>query len=377
MNNINTAIYVRVSTEEQALHGFSIRAQKEKLTYYAEKIKEWNVYDIYVDEGLSGKNIIDRPELNRMILNIKQKKVNNVLVFKIDRLTRSTKDLIELVEVFNKYNCDFNSLCESIDTTTPTGRMFIKIIGIFSEFERENIIERVKLGFERKAKEGYSICSSTPPYGYYRNKGSNVLSVYKREALVVKKIFRMFLNGKSVTNIVNYLILNTIKTKKNKKWSYKTVKLILSNPTYIGKIRYGINKKNYFESDGFHEPIIKKQDFVKVQKILLNHIKSKDRYDAYFSHVLKCKCGNAMVPKRIYKIDKNGNRKIYINYRCKDKKLGCNKDISHFKLEKMMINLYPCWQKFDLEKKNSVLFENNIELTIENNRLISNIDLII
>ena len=152
MNNINTAIYVRVSTEEQALHGFSIRAQKEKLTYYAEKIKEWNVYDIYVDEGLSGKNIIDRPELNRMILNIKQKKVNNVLVFKIDRLTRSTKELIELVEVFNKYNCDFNSLCESIDTTTPTGRMFIKIIGIFSEFERENIIERVKLGFERKAK---------------------------------------------------------------------------------------------------------------------------------------------------------------------------------------------------------------------------------
>ena len=150
--NINTAIYVRVSTEEQALNGFSIRAQKEKLMYYATKIKDWNVYKVYSDEGISGKDIKNRPSLQDMLTDIKNKKVNNVLVFKIDRLTRSTKDLIDLMELFNNYDCDFNSLNESIDTSSATGRMFIKIIGIFAEFERENIVERVKLGFERNTE---------------------------------------------------------------------------------------------------------------------------------------------------------------------------------------------------------------------------------
>ena len=88
MNNINTGIYVRVSTEEQANHGFSVRAQIERLTYYCEKIKNWNIYDIYIDEGISGKSIKERPSLVRMIDDIKIKKINNVLVFKIDRLTR-------------------------------------------------------------------------------------------------------------------------------------------------------------------------------------------------------------------------------------------------------------------------------------------------
>ena len=116
--NINTAIYVRVSTEEQALNGFSIRAQKEKLMYYATKIKDWNVYKVYSDEGISGKDINNRPSLQEMLTDIKNKKVNNVLVFKIDRLTRSTKDLIDLIELFNNYDCDFNSLNESIDTSS-------------------------------------------------------------------------------------------------------------------------------------------------------------------------------------------------------------------------------------------------------------------
>ena len=186
--NINTAIYVRVSTEEQALNGFSIRAQKEKLIYYATKIKDWNVYKVYSDEGISGKDIKSRPSLQEMLTDIKNRKVNNVLVFKIDRLTRSTKDLIDLIELFNNYDCDFNSLNESIDTSSATGRMFIKIIGIFAEFERENIVERVKLGFERKVREGNSICSCTSPLGYNRPKGSNNLIINKKEAIIKKNL---------------------------------------------------------------------------------------------------------------------------------------------------------------------------------------------
>ena len=111
---------------------------------------------MYADEGISGKNITDRPAINELIADIKAGLVNNVLVYKIDRLTRSTRDLIDLTEIFKDHNCNFNSLMESIDTQTASGRMFLKIIGIFAEFERENIIERVTLACEKKVKEGCS-----------------------------------------------------------------------------------------------------------------------------------------------------------------------------------------------------------------------------
>ena len=363
--NINTAIYVRVSTEEQALNGFSIRAQKEKLMYYATKIKDWNVYKIYSDEGISGKNIENRPSLLEMINDIKNRRVNNVLVFKIDRLTRSTKDLIDLIELFNNYDCDFNSLNESIDTSSATGRMFIKIIGIFAEFERENIVERVKLGFERKVREGNSICSCTPPLGYNRPKGSNNLLINKKETIIVKEIFNYYLNNKSIPDIVKILNNKNIKTKKNKQWTYKTIKLILTNPTYIGKVRYGINQKYYFEQTGNHKPIISINDYNKVQ----NKLSKKQITDAYYSHILKCQCGKDMVTKRIYK-----NKKVYINYRCIEKNKTCNKDISHLKLDKMLISINPNWKHYSLEQKNTIL-QNNIELRIENNTLKSNYNL--
>ena len=153
---METGIYVRVSTEEQAQEGFSIRAQEQKLKDYA-RIKDWSIFNIYIDEGISGKNLVDRPAMQEMISDVRSGAVKNVLVFKIDRLTRSTADLLYLVDLFNELKCAFNSLTESIDTQTPSGRMFLKIIGIFAEFERENIIERSKVGIERKIREGYTI----------------------------------------------------------------------------------------------------------------------------------------------------------------------------------------------------------------------------
>jgi len=370
MDNNSTAIYVRVSTEEQALHGFSVRAQIEKLTYYAENIKNWFIFDKYIDEGISGKDIVGRPAIKRMLNDIMDGKINNVLVYKIDRLTRSTKDLIELIDVFNKYNCEFNSLCESIDTSTATGRMFIKIIGIFAEFERENIVERVKLGFERKAKEGYSICSSTPPFGYDRPKGCKNLIINRSESKVVQLIFRKFLMMNDIKPIVEYLEKNKIKTKKNRSWSHKTVRLILSNPTYIGKIRYGINKKNYFESRGNHPAIINIEDYYTAQEKLKDLTKKKI-LDAYFTNIIMCSCGNFMITKRIYKKNKQGISKVYINYRCPIKKEDCSKDISHNKLDKYLSNIYNEWSNMNLREKREFLIKNDIKLELKENGLIA------
>ena len=170
---METAIYVRVSTEEQAQEGYSIRAQEQKLKDFA-RIKDWSIYKIYMDEGISGKNITQRPAINEMLGDVRQGKVENVVVFKIDRLTRSMADLIYLVDLFNRHGCAFNSLMESIDTQTASGRMFLKIVGIFAEFERENLIERIQLGVERKVKEGYALCKNIASYGYDRPNGQKI-----------------------------------------------------------------------------------------------------------------------------------------------------------------------------------------------------------
>ena len=300
-----TGIYVRVSTEEQALHGFSIRAQIEKLINYC-KIKEWEIYSIYKDEGISGKSIDERDGRKRLINDIKNNYIDNILVYKIDRLTRSTKDLIELIELFNTCNCSFNSLTESIDTESPTGRMFIKIIGIFAEFERETIVERIKIGLERKVREGYTIANKNISYGYYKNKGDNIQKINEFEKYIVRKIFNMFLDGYSLIKISNYLNKYNIKTKNGNMWNSKTIKLILTNSNYIGKVRYGINKKEYFEIDGKHEVIIKEEIFNKAM-VKLNKKNTKI-----------CECGRKMNIKiQKYYSKKRNKIKRYITYYCK------------------------------------------------------------
>ncbi len=327
---MKTGIYIRVSTEEQAEHGYSIRAQQEKLGSYA-KIKDWNIYKFYIDEGKSGKSITGRSELINMLDDIKEGLVNNVLVFKIDRLTRSTRDLIDLVEFFNKYNCDFNSLTEAIDTTSATGRMFIKIIGLFAEFERENIIERIKLGIDRKAKEGHTICTSISSYGYDKQIHKNVLTINKKEAKIVKEIFNRF-QKENIKTIRDDLNRRKIPTKKNKKWTNKTIKLILTNPTYIGKVRHGINTKDYMEIDGFHKPLISNELFMKTNEKL-----NREKPESYLKKYLICTCGEKMLVKRIYKRDKNDKTVCYINYICKNP--NCSfKAISHKKVEKLIGN---------------------------------------
>lgn len=319
---VHVAIYVRVSTEEQKRDGFSIRSQIEKLTSYA-CIKDWVIFDIYNDEGISGKNIEERPALLKMIEDIKRGKINAVLVFKLDRLTRSIRDLMELTDIFNENKCEFCSLTENIDTHTASGRMFLKILGIFAEFERENLIERVRGGFERKATEGYSNSKNVFCYGYDRNKGDKVLTVNEEEAKIVQYIFKSFVEEfKTEYRIAKELNVKQIKTKINSFWRPITVKRILGNPTYIGKIRYAMkDKERYTVFDGKHEPIISDEVFQKAQNILNNRQKvvktKRAKEDAYFTGMLICaKCGGKMVGHRNYKKRKDGVQVSYIQYVC-------------------------------------------------------------
>ena len=245
---MQTAIYCRVSTEEQATVGFSIHAQKDKLTKYAES-NDWDIVDYYVDDGISGKNLTDRKEVSRLIEDVKKGKINNVLIYKLDRLTRSVKDLIYLIELFDSHNCTFNSQTEKIDTSNAVGRMFVKIIGIFAEFERENLAERVTFGYEQKTKEGnYTNCNGVFGYDYLVGKGK--LKVNKNEAIYVKKIFNWYLDGESMVKIAKKLKDLNVPTKRGGHWNQSTIYSILTNPLYIGNVRYGVGRQNGFEVSG-------------------------------------------------------------------------------------------------------------------------------
>jgi len=338
---LETGIYVRVSTEEQAQEGFSIRAQEQKLKDFV-KIKEWSIYKIYADEGISGKNITERPAINKMIKDIEKGHIKNVLVFKIDRLTRNTADLIRLIDLFNTYDCAFNSLTESIDTQSATGRMFIKIIGIFAEFERENISERSRLGFERKVREGYSLCTGLISYGYDRKKGEKVQTINERETVFVKEIFNMFVNQHmSYLDIAKNLNSRGIPTKANSVWHARTVKNVLTNCNYIGNVRYATkDEKRFFETKGVHTPIISKELYSQTQelikKVSTKVYKKHPKENHYFSGVLTCgKCGEKLVVHGDYKKDKNGIT-IEGSYRCRNRlKKICNaSDVRHKNTEK-------------------------------------------
>ena len=337
---MKTAVYVRVSTEEQAKEGFSIKAQQQKLKDFT-KIKDWELHDLYIDDGKSGKNITGRPEMNRLITDIMKGKVKNVLVFKLDRLTRSTKDLIMLMDLFKEHDCGFNSLSESIDTTTASGRMFLKILGIFAEFERENLIERITVAMEKKVNEGYTIASYIVPYAYQREKGNRNITINEEEAKIVKEIYNLYLKKhKSLNAIARELNLRKIKSNTNSDWSASSIKYILSNPLYAGKVRYSLNdKKRYFEAEGKHEGIISAEIFNEVQNKLAKMqrtIKKRPKEENYYIGSLKCGvCGDKMTTHGHYLKDKNNNDVYYCSYICKQKIKGqCNsKSISHNKVD--------------------------------------------
>jgi site-specific DNA recombinase len=373
-----TGIYVRVSTEEQAQEGFSVRAQEQKLSDYA-RIKDWKIYKIYADEGISGKDIEGRPAVKELIADVESGKIKNVLVFKIDRLTRSTADLIFLVDTFNKYNCAFNSLLESIDTHTPSGRMFLKIIGIFAEFERENIIERTKVGVERKVKEGYSLCTAQASYGYDRAIGERIQTINEAEAEIVREVFEMFVTGgETLTNIARLLNLRGVKTKCDKCWDSSKIRRLLKNSNYIGNVRHHTrDPKRETHYDGLHEPILDEEIFIAANELLEKNTRTSitkpPDNEKYFSGFLVCAdCGYKLKTYATFKQLKAKKQKA-IGYVCPNRTLKtCNApSMSHKKAEAAFLeylsriaDFEPPQEDITTEQKstkNIIVYENKLK----------------
>jgi site-specific DNA recombinase len=184
---VRCAIYTRVSTEEQAKEGYSLAAQDERLRSHA-KSQGWAVYKLYVDDGYSAASR-NRPALKRLLFDASMSRFDVVLVYKIDRLSRSLKDLIDIVAELNQFDIGFKSCTELIDTTRPEGRLMFHQFGSFAQYERELIGQRTRFGMMKRLRGG--LWNGIPPYGYRIVEGK--LVVEPGEAERVRGIFEWYL----------------------------------------------------------------------------------------------------------------------------------------------------------------------------------------
>ena len=263
------AIYVRVSTQEQ-VDGYSIQEQIERLTKYCEA-HGWMLVGSYTDPGYSGANT-DRPALQKLFADAKRGCFDTVLVYKLDRLSRSQKDTMYIIEdIFLKSDIDFISMNENFDTSTPFGRAMIGILSVFAQLERDQIKERTAMGQVGRAKSGKWSGSSRPPIGYDYKNGELIINEY--EAMQVRLVYDMFLNGYHGKTMTMHAILEHMRkhyTTRYSNWNNESaVGRMLRDPIYIGTITFA--GKTY---PGIHEPIISKEVFDAVQIKYRNYMET-------------------------------------------------------------------------------------------------------
>ena len=246
--------YARVSTDNQ-LENYSIEEQTARLEAYC-AAKGWTLLHTYIDGGYSGGNT-DRPALQEMLHAIKENPVDAVVVYKLDRLSRSQKDTLTLIEDELLANgTDFVSINENFDTSTPFGRAMIGILSVFAQLEKDQITERFTMGRIGRGKAGYFHGGGNAPTGY--DYADGLLTVNEYEAVQVRELFDLFLAGKSINAIHRHLA-----AKYTTKWSATKVLSVLRNSLYIGKVRF-LGQ----EYDGKHLPLIDEQTFLTANRLL-------------------------------------------------------------------------------------------------------------
>lgn len=232
VNDMRVALYVRVSTVVQANEGHSIDAQLKQLREYC-SIKGWNNAIEFVDAGISGKDT-HRNAFSEMVELIKERKFDCVVATKLDRVARNTKDFLQTVDLFEHYNCNTILLKENFDTTTPHGKFALTIFAALAELEASMITERVTMGkVENAAKGGYN--GAVVPYGYDLVGGELIPN---GDATIVERIFKEFVNGRSLNAIATGLNVDGILSPKSSKWYHATVKYIIDNGCYAGIAQY-------------------------------------------------------------------------------------------------------------------------------------------
>lgn len=324
------ALYARVSTEEQAQHGVSLDAQKERLVRYAEE-NNLTVVGMYVDEGISArKRYTRRPAFMKMVSDVKEKKIDVILFIKLDRWFRNVADYYEVQSILDRYNVQWIATEEDYDTTTANGRLSLNIKLAIAQDEADRTSERIKFVFGNMVKEG-RVISGTAPKGYRIENKRPVVD--EEMAIVVRATYEKMADCRSMKKTQLF-----IKDKYGVFWGLKEIKHVLTNPWYIGE-GYGI--------PGYCPAIVDRTLFELVGKII--DVRSA-RYDGtrsdrvyLFTGLIICgSCGRRMTTYSCSNKDKEGKKtSTFIYYRCPahmDRNCAMHKQINQEKLEQWLLD---------------------------------------
>lgn len=329
---INVIGYIRVSTHEQAEEGYSLEAQEAELIKHCQQ-NNYNLLGIFCDAGITGTSIEKRKDFQRMLATIPKGKeiygqeIHGVLVWKLSRLSRKLTHLVNVLDYLESHNTFLKLIGEGIDTSTPMGRSFIYMAGIFAEMERENIVTACRMGMKQRAKNGK--WNGGTVFGYKTNSDKD-LEIVEDEAKIIREIFHLFAEeGWGYKKIASHLNYQGLKTMNEIDWGVSGIKQIIDNPLYVGYIQWGKHEfweekrrkgktENFVFEKGTHIPIISEVIWEKAKVFReVRGNKSEKLYegDYLLTGLLKCPtCGASMVSHKTKKYKKPGEYHRY--YMC-------------------------------------------------------------
>lgn len=358
--------YIRVSTERQ-VEGYSIEGQITQIEQYC-RFNGYELVDIYADRGISGKSM-NRPELQRMLNDAKNGKLDCVMVYKTNRLARNTSDLLTIVEELHRQNVEFFSLSERMEVKNSTGKLMLQILASFSEFERNTILENIYTVQRQRALEGYY--QGNLPLGYNNiPDNKKELMINQHEANIVKYIFESYAKGHGYRKIANALNHKGYVTKKGNPFSISAVTYILSNPFYIGKIQFakykdwndkrrkGLNDKPVI-AEGKHTPIISQDLWDKAQarkKQVSKKPQVHGKGTNLLTGIIACpQCSASMSASITVNTLKDGTKKRIRYYSCSNFRNKGSKVCSANSVRADVIEKYVMDQILEIVKSDKVL----------------------
>ena len=268
----SAAIYIRVSTLDQAREGYSLEAQEETLRKWCMD-HGYEVCDLYADKGKSGKDINHRPDMRRLMDDAENGCFDTVVFWALSRFTRSVTDLYDTMTKFQVWGVSMVSYTESFDTSTPMGRAMIGIVGVFAQLERELTGERVRAAMAVRAAKGKRTCSEILGYDL---DGKDSLKVNPKEAEYVRFCFGAYLERKNLSEVAELCRKRGYRGKRGKIPGAWTVCVILTRPQYCG---YNTFLGQIYKGD--YDPIVTVQHYNKVQALLRRQGKTVGRTRIY------------------------------------------------------------------------------------------------
>ena len=304
---MRVATYTRISTDE-AHQPYSLDAQAERLAAYIASQDGWRHVRSFTDRK-SGATL-DRPGLRRAMQEAHAGRYDLLLVYRVDRLARSARGLAQVLEELEQAGAAFRSATEPFETATAAGRMMVQMLGVFAEFERATIIDRVVAGMERKAARG-GWAGGGPPYGYDLKDGA--LVVNKREAPLVRVMFQRYaLQREGARALAMWLNEQGHRTKQGRPWSHTSVLTVLRNRAYVGEVFF---RGTHYP--GQHQPIIDAKLFDTAAALLADRAGDKTKRaaqspDYLLGGLVVCQhCGKRFVGNAAH-----GSRYRYRYYTC-------------------------------------------------------------